>query len=91
MEREIIKLNKDVEHIKESTEEIKTGVSELIAQANKNEVALENLRGRLREAEHEMIEVKNELANLKSLVWRIAYVLAGAGSGTIGVLEIFGK
>ena len=95
MERELASLKTDMEHVKKATEEIKIGVAEIITQIGKMSVDAESLRGRIREAEHDIITIKKdmdklteetqkELKNLKSHIWKISSALATI-AGAIGV------
>lgn len=91
MEKEIVKLTKDVEFVKGATAEIKDGVASLIARAEENHVDIVDLRGRVRELEHDSIESKAQFKELKSLIWKIASALGIGGGSAVTILEIFGK
>lgn len=91
MEKEIVKLTKDVEFVKGATAEIKDGVASLIARAEENHVDIVDLRGRVRELEHDSIEAKSQFKELKSLIWKIASALGIGGGSAVTILEIFGK
>ena len=75
MEKEIVKLTKDIEHVKDTTEKIERGVDALIAKAEENHVDIVDLRGRVRELEH-------KYNDLKSLVWKIFIGVSGATGAT---------
>lgn len=91
MEKEIVKLTKDVEFVKGATAEIKDGVASLIARAEENHVDIVDLRGRVRELEHDSIEAKSQFKELKSLIWKISSALGIGGGSAVTILEIFGK
>ena len=102
MERELASLKTDMEHVKKATEEIKIGVAEIITQIGNMSVDAESLRGRIREAEHDIISLKKdidkiteetqrEFKNLKSHIWKISAALATiAGAAGLGVEKFFG-
>ena len=89
MEKEIVKLTKDVEYVKGTTEEIKLGVASLVARAEENHDEILELRGRVRELEHDSIAVKNSIEKLTSLLWKLFTGLGLGGGGAIGLWEIF--
>ena len=91
MEKEIVKLGKDVEHVKETTEEIKASVLTLVARAEENHVDIVALRGRLREVEHEVKDLKSNLETVRSLIWKLFGTIAVGGGSAIGVIEMLGK
>ena len=91
MEKEIVKLTKDVEYVKGATAEIKDGVASLIARAEENHVEIVELRGRVRELEHETIDMKSQVKELKSLIWKLTSVLGVGGGSAVAILEIFSK
>lgn len=65
MEGELASLKTDMEHVKKATEEIKIGVAEIITQIGKMSVDAESLRGRIREAEHDIISIKKDIERLR--------------------------
>ena len=99
---EIIEMRGDISHIKATTEDIKTGVAALVARSEQNGREIVDLRGRVRELEHEMsargAEIKdvkklaeNEGEKSRRLAWKLFGFLAGGGSGALSLWEIFGK
>ena len=63
---EIIQIKGDISHIKITTEDIKTGVAALVARAEQNGKEIVDLRGRVREAEHDIIAIKSDIKTLKA-------------------------
>lgn len=99
---EIIQIKGDISHIKITTEDIKTGVAALVARAEQNGKEIVDLRGRVRELEHEMSAHGAEIKDAKKLAgdegeksrrlaWKLFGFLAGGGSGALGLWEIFTK
>ena len=99
---EIIQIKGDISHIKITTEDIKTGVAALVARAEQNGKEIVDLRGRVRELEHEMSAHGAEITDVKKLAenegeksrrlaWKLFGLLAGGGSGALGLWEIFTK
>lgn len=91
MEKEIVKLTKDVEYVKGATAEIKDGVASLIARAEENHVDIVDLRGRVRELEHDSIETKSGLKEVKGLLWKLFVALGAGGTGAISIWEFLSK
>lgn len=99
---EIIQIKGDISHIKITTEDIKTGVAALVARAEQNGKEIVDLRGRVRELEHEMsgqiaavkeakVLAGNEGEKSRRLAWKLFGFIAGGGSGALGLWEIFVK
>lgn len=99
---EIIQIKGDISHIKITTEDIKTGVAALVARAEQNGKEIVDLRGRVRELEHEMsgeiaavkeakVLAENEGEKSRRLAWKLFGFIAGGGSGALGLWEIFVK
>ena len=85
-----------------TTEDIKTGVAALVARAEQNGKEIVDLRGRVRELEHEMsgqiaavkeakVLAENEGEKSRRLAWKLFGFIAGGGSGALGLWEIFVK
>jgi uncharacterized coiled-coil DUF342 family protein len=91
MEKEIVKLTKDVEYVKGTTEEIKLGVASLVAKAEENHDEILELRGRTRELEHDVMSLKTSVKDLSGLIWKLFTALGVGGGGAIGIWEIFSK
>lgn len=99
---EIIQIKGDISFIKITTEDIKTGVAALVARAEQNGKEIVDLRGRVRELEHEMsgqiaavkeakVLAENEGEKSRRLAWKLFGFIAGGGSGALGLWEIFVK
>ena len=99
---EIIQIKGDILHIRATTEDIKTGVAALVARSEQNGREIVDLRGRVRELEHEMSEktatdkeiralAENEAEKSRRLTWKLFGFIVGGGSGALGLWEIFGK
>ena len=65
MERELASLKTDVEYVKKGISDIQTGVEEIIERTTKMLVDVESLRGRIREAEHDIISLKKDIEKLR--------------------------
>ncbi len=79
----IIRIEGDVSHIKKTTDKIEGAVSALLEKIANQSADITELRGRVRELEHEAI-------NLRALVWKLFGLLV-SGGGAIGAWELFGK
>ena len=100
MERELAKITKDVEHVKETMEEIKENISSFFKQSTKTVVEIEQLRGRVNELEHKQKDIEKRLAELNeadkkqgNMIVKILLYLASFGGGigaTLGI-EHWGK
>ncbi len=87
----IIKVESDIEHIKHTTDKIEATVSELLRAISDQSNEIVEVRGRVRELEHENIEIKKIIAETRALVWKIATVIVAGSGGAISILEFFGK
>lgn len=87
----IIKFEADVEHIKKDVGDIKSSIAIFIQASQKAERDVVDLRGRVRELEHESIETKTGLKEVKSLLWKLFVAIGAGGSGAIGLWEVLGK
>lgn len=88
---EIIQIKGDISHIKITTEDIKTGVAALVARAEQNGKEIVDLRGRVREAEHDIIAIKSDIKTLKTGFAKLAVCVAlAAGGATITIDKFIG-
>lgn len=87
----IIKIDSDLQHIKKDVGDIKSSIAIFIQASQKTEKDIVELRGRVRELEHESIETKTGLKEVKGLLWKLFVALGAGGSGAIGLWEILGK
>lgn len=87
----IIKIDSDLQHIKKDVGDIKSSIAIFIQASQKAEKDIVDLRGRVRELEHESIETKTGLKEVKGLLWKLFVALGAGGSGAIGLWEVFGK
>ncbi len=87
----IIKFEADVEHIKKDVGDIKSSIAIFIQASQKTEKDIVDLRGRVRELEHDSIETKSGLKEIKGLLWKLSVALGAGGTGAIGIWEFLGK
>lgn len=93
---EIIKIESDIRHIKETTEEIKKGVSSLVARSEENRREIIDLRGRIRAVENnitrldgEMSELRDEGKGTRAAIWKISVAIAVlSAGGAVGVKSL---
>ena len=87
----IIKIDSDLQHIKKDVGDIKSSIAIFIQASQKAEKDIVDLRGRVRELEHESIETKTGLKEVKGLLWKLFVALGAGGSGAVGLWEVLGK
>lgn len=87
----IIKIDSDLEHIKKDVGDIKDSIAIFIQTSQDIKSQVVDLRGRVRELEHEVIETKTGLKEVKGLLWKLFVALGAGGTGAIGIWEILGK
>ena len=87
----IIEFNADLQHIKKDVGDIKSSIAIFIQASQKAEKDIVELRGRVRELEHESIENKAGLNEVSGLLWKLFVALGAGGGGAIGLWELLGK
>lgn len=87
----IIKIDSDLQHIKKDVGDIKSSIAIFIQASQKAEKDIVDLRGRVRELEHESIENKTGLKEVKGLLWKLFVALGAGGTGAVGLWEVLGK
>lgn len=88
---QIIKIDSDLEHIKKDVGDIKDSIAIFIQTSQDIKSQVVDLRGRVRELEHESIETKTGLKEVKALLWKLFVALGAGGTGAIGIWEVLGK
>lgn len=89
---EIIKIESDIAHIKKSTDKIEVAISELLKAQGDNSNQIIELRGRIREAEHDILSIKSDVKGTQSALWKvsitIAIISAGGAVGAESILKL---